>query len=171
MQTTDYFEKGKELGKFCVQTGISTSQLRNVLSLVNVLTNKVKNNEEKWDKIVEELDYLKVKLAYQAGRDKNDNFIKINDNFFIINKDENNRYYIVKDTKKYYIQTKEKGEPLHLEIEGNIYNKQTFKPLVEFYNKIEPEINKVKQNKDNYENFAKLIETIVAFHKYEGGKD
>ncbi len=138
MQTTDYFEKGKELGKFCVQTGITTSQLRKFLSLVNVLTNKVKNNEEKWDKIVEELDYLKVKLAYQAGRD--------NETKFVIN---SNGYRKAKKDEQ--------------------FNKK-LKPLVEFYNKIEPEINKAK-NKENYENFAKLIETILAFHKYEGGKD
>lgn len=49
---------------------ITTSQIRKFLSAVNCLENKILNCEEELPQdIVNEIKYLKVKLAYQVGRD------------------------------------------------------------------------------------------------------
>lgn len=49
---------------------ITTSQIRKFLSAVNCLENKISGCEEELPQdIVNEIKYLKVKLAYQVGRD------------------------------------------------------------------------------------------------------
>lgn len=50
---------------------ITTSQIRKFLSAVNCLENKISGCEEELPQdIVNEIKYLKVKLAYQVGRDR-----------------------------------------------------------------------------------------------------
>ena len=50
---------------------ITTSQIRKFLSGINLLQNKMNNEEETLsDETVSEIKYLKIKLAYQAGREK-----------------------------------------------------------------------------------------------------
>lgn len=49
---------------------ITTSQIRKFLSAVNCLENKISScGKELTPEIVNEIKYLKVKLAYQVGRD------------------------------------------------------------------------------------------------------
>lgn len=49
---------------------ITTSQIRKFLSAVNCLENKISSCEKELSpEIVNEIKYLKVKLAYQVGRD------------------------------------------------------------------------------------------------------
>lgn len=51
--------------------GLTTSKLRKLLSLVNLIYTKVYNepSNELSEEIRDELEYLKVKFAYEAGRD------------------------------------------------------------------------------------------------------
>ena len=57
-------EKGKAL--------ITTSQIRKFLSAVNCLENKISSCEKELSpEIANEIKYLKVKLAYQVGREPN----------------------------------------------------------------------------------------------------
>lgn len=57
---------------------LTTGQIRKVLTAINALTNKItvykSQNEEMTElpeELVAEVKFLKVKIAYQAGRDKN----------------------------------------------------------------------------------------------------
>lgn len=102
---------------------LTTSQIRKFLSAVNVINNRVlaykAQNYQSAALSVEltnEIKYLKVKLAYQAGREKN-----------------------VKD----------------------------FIAKAKLFDKIDEIGNSLKR----YEEFAKYIEAIVAYHKFAGGKD
>ncbi len=104
---------------------LTTGQIRKFLTAVNSLTSKIevyKAQNEKFEKLPENLEmeikYLKVKIAYQAGRDKN------------------------KIVKKFV----EKAE------------------LFE-------RIAKIGNSLAEYENFARYIEALVAYHKFYGGKD
>lgn len=69
--------KGKE--KTVLFDGLTTSKLRNLLQyLINIYT-KVYNttNKELSDEICDELEYLKVKFAYESSREKSvDLFLK-----------------------------------------------------------------------------------------------
>lgn len=51
--------------------GLTTSKLRNLLELVNQLYTKVYNSseDELSEEICDELEYMKVKFAYEAGRE------------------------------------------------------------------------------------------------------
>lgn len=56
---------------------ITTSQIRKFLSAVNCLENKISGCEEQLPQdIVNEIKYLKVKLAYQVGREKSNKGLK-----------------------------------------------------------------------------------------------
>lgn len=68
------FEKGYSF--FCVKVNkykvekLSTSKLRGLLDLVNNLYSKVYYNDDKdISKIIDDIEYLDVKYAYEAGRD------------------------------------------------------------------------------------------------------
>ncbi len=95
---------------------ITTSQLRKFLSAVNAISNKVQiTTEEKLSQeLINEIQYLRVKLAYQAGR-----------------------YDEVRD----------------LMIKANL----------------DTEIKNIKTKQD-FINFARFIEAIIAFHKYNKGE-
>ncbi len=104
---------------------LTTGQIRKFLTAVNSLTSKIevyKAQNEKFEKLPEnfvmEIKYLKVKIAYQAGRDKN----KTVKNF-------------VKESKLFEC------------------------------------IDKIGDSLTEYENFARYIEALVAYHKFYGGKD
>ena len=58
---------------------ITTSQIRKFLSGVNLIQNKMNEEGETLsDETVNEIKYLKIKLAYQAGREKTrENKIKV----------------------------------------------------------------------------------------------
>lgn len=100
---------------------ITTSQIRKFLSAVNCLENKISAcDKELPQDIANEIKYLKVKLAYQVGREKN--------------------------TEK----------------------KEGLKNL---YNEIEPLISQIRTSKENFTKFARYIEAIVAYHKFNGGKE
>ena len=71
--------------------------------------------------LANEIQYLRIKLAYQAGRD-------------------NTR--VQRDEKK---------------------------PLVLLKEVLDPRIKEIKIVKKTFKNFARLIESIVAYHKYYGG--
>ncbi len=95
---------------------ITTSQLRKFLSAVNSVANKVLiyAKDELDTELINEIQYLRVKLAYQAGR-----------------------YPEVKD----------------LAIQA----------------KLDTEINNIKTKKD-FINFARFIEAIIAYHKFNKGE-
>jgi len=103
--------KGENLGERLAKAGVSTSQIRKFLSAVNSIQNKISANEEKFD--LNEVKYLRVKLAYQAGRVKE------------------------------------------------------FKP---FYNEFNQEIELIKTVQE-FKEFAHFIEAVVAYHKFNEGKD
>lgn len=59
--------------------GLTTSKLRNLLTLVNNVYTQVYNDPsfELSESVLDELEYLKVKFAYEAGREASvDQFIK-----------------------------------------------------------------------------------------------
>ena len=95
---------------------ITTSQLRKFLSAVNSVANKVQlyAQEELDTELINEIQYLRVKLAYQAGR-----------------------YSEVRD----------------LAVQA----------------KLDTEINNIKTKKD-FVNFARFIEAIIAYHKFNKGE-
>lgn len=56
---------------------ITTSQIRKFLSAVNCLENKISSCEQTLEpEIANEIKYLKVKLAYQVGRDSKNNGLR-----------------------------------------------------------------------------------------------
>jgi len=104
---------------------LTTGQIRKFLTAVNSLTSKIevcKAQNEKLEELppnfVMEIKYLKVKIAYQAGRDK------------------------TKSVKNFVEKAK----------------------LFE-------RIDKIGNSFTEYENFARYIEALVAYHKFYGGKD
>ena len=103
---------------------LTMSQLRKFLTAVNVLNNKVMadkigqadRGDELSPDLAAEIQYLKVKLLYQAGRERN---------------------------VKAFL---EKGNLLK-RIEG------------------------IGNSRKRYNEFSKLVEAIVAWHKFKGGRD
>lgn len=102
---------------------LKTNQIRKFLTAVNAITNKVNVYKAKHldimelpDELIGEVQFLKVKAAYQAGRERS-----------------------VKDFM----------EKSHMK----------------------DEIDRVGKSIAKYEEFARYIEALVAYHKYYGGKD
>ena len=102
---------------------LKTNQIRKFLTAVNTVTGKIEVYRAKHDltdqlpdDLAAEVKYLKIKIAYQAGREK-----------------------AVKD----------------------------------FVNKAEmiKWIDSIGNSVEKYEEFAKYVEALVAYHKYYGGKD
>ena len=58
--------------------GVSSSQLRNILSLINELYNAVLYNksEKLNDDIQSHAQYIKMKIAYAVGRDNRDGYVR-----------------------------------------------------------------------------------------------
>lgn len=79
--TANEFVKNK-LFRFDEKSGknkalITTSQIRKFLSAVNCLENKICSSEKELPQdIANEIKYLKVKLAYQVGRDSKNTGLK-----------------------------------------------------------------------------------------------
>jgi CRISPR-associated protein Csm2 len=114
-------------GKNYTKIELTTGQIRKFLTAVNSLTNKIEvyksqneNIETLPEDLVMEIKYLKVKIAYQAGRDKSRN-----------------------NTVKNFVNDAE-----------------LFK-----------RIDKIGNSLKAYEEFARYIEALVAYHKFYGGKD
>ena len=106
---------------------LTTGQIRKFLTAVNALTNKVEvykaqneNHEKLPENLVMEVKYLKVKIAYQAGRDTSRNSVV-----------------------------------------------KTFLEDAKLFERIE----KIGDSLKAYEEFARYIEALVAYHKFYGGKD
>lgn len=66
----DLVEKKLEKRQGTTKPIITTTQLRKFLSAVNLLTNRIEMfpDEELSSELINEIQYLRVKLAYQAGR-------------------------------------------------------------------------------------------------------
>ena len=106
---------------------LTTGQIRKVLTAINALTNKItvyaaqnENVEELPENLAAEVRYLKVKIAYQVGRDK------------------------------------ARGNPV-----------KNFVDRAELFKRIDA----VGTNIQRYEEFARFVEALVAYHKYYGGRD
>jgi CRISPR-associated protein Csm2 len=93
---------------------ISVGQIRKFLSAVNGIQNKLSviEGNEIPEEIADEIQYLRIKLAYQTGRNR-----------------------VV--------------EPLQKELD--------------------PIIREIGRDKKKFNNFSKLMESIVAYHKFYGG--
>lgn len=108
--------------KFNGRISLTTTQIRKFLSAVNILNNKVlawkvhNTSDELSEELVNEIKYLKVKIIYQAGRER-----------------------VVKEFSE----------------KANIINK----------------INNIGSSVKKYEEFARFMEAIVAYHKFAGGRD
>lgn len=113
MSGTDIISEAEQLGRALAEAKVSKSQLRKFLSAVNSISNKLEVQNEYTEDIASETQYLRVKLAYQAGR---------------------------YDKLKHFA--------------ANLNNKI-----------------KVISSKKDYENFAKYVEAIIAYHKFNGGSD
>ena len=106
---------------------LTTGQIRKVLTAINALTNKItaytaqnENVTELPENLAAEVCYLKVKIAYQVGRDKT------------------------------------RGNPV-----------KTFVDKAELFKRID----EVDTNISRYEEFARFVEALVAYHKFYGGRD
>lgn len=102
------------------QLMLTTSKIRNLLTMISSIYNDVihMRNEPLNDEIVERIQYLKMRFAYEAGRDRNmpvKDLIKVADIWDVIDR-------IGRDREKCII-------------------------------------------------FCRYMEAIVAFHKYNGGRD
>lgn len=102
---------------------LKTSQIRKFLTAVNAISNKVNVYKAKHldatelpDELAGEVQFLKVKAAYQAGRNKN--------------------------VKDFMMKSKMKNE-----------------------------IQRISTSIVKYEEFARYIEALVAYHKFHGGQD
>ncbi len=83
MKEVEVVDRAEKVMKQLFQNGnrnvVTTSQIRKFLTAVNTITEKVNvyriQNPESWEKLPEELQaeikYLKIKLAYQIGRNNN----------------------------------------------------------------------------------------------------
>lgn len=114
-------------GKNYTKIELTTGQIRKFLTAVNSLTNKIEvyksqneNIETLPEDLVMEIKYLKVKIAYQAGRDKSRN-----------------------NTVKNFVES------------AGLFTR----------------IDKIGNSLKAYEEFARYIEALVAYHKFYGGKD
>ena len=113
----DRFRKGT------TKIDLKTNQIRKFLTAVNTLTGKIDiyrtKNEQTLtlpEYLVAEIKYLKIKIAYQAGREK------------------------------------------------------AVKEFVEKANLIS-RIDEIGDSVERYEQFAKYVEALVAYHKFYGGRD
>ncbi|EJE19368.1 type III-A CRISPR-associated protein Csm2 [Staphylococcus epidermidis] len=90
--------KGKE--KQILFNGLTTSKLRNLMEQVNRLYTIVFNSNEDQlnEEFIDELEYLKIKFYYEAGREKSvDEFLKKTLMFPIIDR------VIKKESKKFFL--------------------------------------------------------------------
>lgn len=124
--TRNFVELGEEIGQHLKNDGVKTNQIRKFLSAVNSVANKVQMESDQLSSdLADEIQYLRIKLAYQAGRE---------------------------DLKKVHGDASEYG--LH------------------YLQKILDEvIKRIGNSKSEFEKFNKLVETIVAYHKFYGGED
>lgn len=106
---------------------LTTGQIRKVLTAINALTNKItvyaaqnENVTKLPENLAAEVRYLKVKIAYQVGRDKT------------------------------------RGNPV-----------KTFVDKAELFKRID----EIGTNIGRYEEFARFVEALVAYHKFYGGRD
>ena len=106
---------------------LTTGQIRKFLTAVNAITNKVNIYKARHlgatklpDELAGEVQFLKVKAAYQAGRDNS------------------------------------KDKVVHKFLEASNINQ---------------EIESIGTSIAKYEEFARYIEALVAYHKFYGGKD
>ena len=90
---------------------VTVTQIRKLLSAVNMIQNKLSADEKKYNP--GEIQYLRIKLAYQAGRERK---------------------------------------------------------LKRMQEELDPVIAKISSAKD-FKIFARLIESIVAYHKFYGGSN
>lgn len=118
-----YSDKGFKICK----PAVTTSQLRKFLTAVNMVTNKVNVYRAKDTaavqlppELVAEVQYLKVKIIYQAGKE---------------------------DSKKPFVSD-----------------------FVRASNMIQ-RIDAIGDSIKKYENFARYVEALVAYHKFYGGRD
>jgi CRISPR type III-A-associated protein Csm2 len=122
----NYVDLGKDIGQRLKNDGVKTSQIRKFLSAVNSVANKIQNEGEQLNQaLADEIQYLRVKLAYQAGRE---------------------------DIKRVQGDVSEYG--LH-------YLQKV----------LDLAIGRIGNSKSEFEKFNKLVETIVAYHKFYGGED
>lgn len=125
----NYVDQAQKVMEKLSKTGnmVTTSQIRKFLTAVNTVSGKVEQfkNSGKGDTLPEDLQmqvkFLKVKLAYQIGRDKSS--------------------------------------------DGALVEK--FEKSAGLIDKIDS----IKNSVQRYENFARYVEALVAFHKFYGGKD
>ena len=110
-------EQGHEIGKMLSEEKVTKSQLRKFLSAVNSIQNKAQivEGDILTDSISDEIQQLRVKLAYQTGRE--------------------------------------------------------LKKLSNFQKQLDTIIKNIGNSKQKWSEFARLMETIVAYHKFEGGKE
>jgi CRISPR-associated protein Csm2 len=116
---SNFVDLGQEIGKQLYDKKVTTSQIRKFLSAVNTVANKIQTEKEQLSpSLADEIQYLRVKLAYQAGR----------------------------ETKR----------------EGGLHYLQE---------NLDKSIKNIGNSKSEFEKFNKLVETIVAYHKFFGGQD
>lgn len=98
--------------------GVTTNKIRNLLALSNALYTRAVNyrNEKLDENFVSDIKYMKVRFAYEAGRDA--------------------------DVKKFVDRTK----------------------LIQY-------TDKIGNSREQLLIFCRYMESLVAFHKYYGGKD
>jgi CRISPR type III-A-associated protein Csm2 len=122
-----YVDLGQDIGKHLKADGITTSQIRKFLSAVNSVANKVQNEKEQLSSsLSDEIQYLRVKLAYQAGRESLPKGFHGN----------------VKEFGLHYLQSI-----------------------------LDEALKKIGNSKAEFEKFNRLVESIVAYHRFYGGKD
>jgi CRISPR-associated protein Csm2 len=49
--------------------------------------------------------------------------------------------------------------------------KRSKSKIQEFYEELSKGLDEIKDNKENFKTFVKIVEAIVAFHKFHGGED
>lgn len=123
---TNFVDIGENIGKKLKDDKITTSQIRKFLSAVNSVANKIQNEDEQLNQaLADEIQYIRIKLAYQAGREDIPKEYKERPNEFGL----------------HYLQ-----------------------------NNLDEALKKIGNSKSEFEKFNRLVESIVAYHKFYGGK-
>lgn len=146
IEKAEYFMHDKDFAK-----KITTSKIRDLLSKVNELYNDIilVKDEILDESYVEAIRHLKIKMIYDAGRDKQNKSGPKRPNYNVKNKLNNTRNNTNKGFNDY---------------EGSL--EQFFKETG-----LLAMVDKIGDSRENFLLYCKYFEALVAYHKFYGGKE
>ena len=150
----NYVDEAERIMRALINSGttVTTSKIRSLLSLVTDIYNKESTRTE--DKLqsdsVAKLDLMRVRVAYEYGRDKGES----------------------KSCSKEEGNDRDKGESNGRDKEEGS-DKKTVYPMREFITQahLREYLKGISTDRADLIRFAHYMEALVAFHRYLGGKE